>query len=99
MASDTSLDVEKLNNREILKPTEAFPVRAFISFWKKFITVLRFFGDFLRGFSVSNRPVRLLELVLLDFVNCISIYPLNIFKHCSVTDHEFRPNIVKVAVD
>ena len=64
---------------------------------------LRFFSDFLCGSSVSNRPlsplILELALVLFDFINCISVYPLNNFKHCPATEHEFHHNIVKVAVD
>ena len=40
----------QISNREILKPTKALLVRAFISDFG--------FGRFLRGFSVSTRPLR-----------------------------------------
>ena len=44
LASKTSLDVDKLNNSEILQPTKALSVRAFISVFGFGRNLLRFCG-------------------------------------------------------
>ena len=44
LTSKTSLDVEKLNNSDILKPIEALSVRAFISVFGFRRNLLRFCG-------------------------------------------------------
>ena len=46
LASKTSLDVDKLNNSEILKPTEALSVRAFISVLDEICCSFPVFGEF-----------------------------------------------------
>ena len=57
LASKTSLGVEKLNNSEILKPTRLFEGFRF-SVLDEIYCGFADFGDFLRGFAVSNRPLR-----------------------------------------
>ena len=64
LASKTSLDVEKLNNSDILKPTEALSVRAFISVFGfgpnlfRFCDFRRFFARFLKVPYDSPPPPR-----------------------------------------
>ena len=60
LASKTSLEVEKLNNSEILKPTRLCQWGLLFRFSVSDEIYCGFavFGDFLRGFAVSNRPLR-----------------------------------------
>ena len=60
LASKTSLDVEKLYNSEILKPTRLCQWGLLFRFSVSDEIYCGFavFGDFLRGFAVSNRPLR-----------------------------------------
>ena len=65
LESKTSLDNNLITEREILKPNKALQL-----FANKALLLFRFsvldeiycgvsvFGNFLRGFSVSNRPIR-----------------------------------------
>ena len=47
----------QITEREILKPTKALSVRVFIPVLDKFDCAFAVLGDFLCGFSVSNRPL------------------------------------------
>ena len=53
----TSLDVEKINNSVILKPTCKRLCERGLLFQFPFEQNLLWFCDFLHGFAVSNRPL------------------------------------------